>query len=104
MGYGPDGRLCSPDTVLRMLSQLTVYTSESGKEYRFNTAETLNGLLVYVAEVLNRREIMPRPLLLHVRVGACTLKSNDKNYLADLRGNEIFSIIAQYLKEIGGDF
>ena len=53
VGYGPDSRLCSPDTVLRMLSQLsvddTVYKSISGKEYRFNTAETLNALLVYVA-------------------------------------------------------
>ena len=53
VGYGPDGRLCSPDTVLRMLSQLTtadtVYTSVSGRQYRFNTAESLNGLLVYVA-------------------------------------------------------
>ena len=40
MGYGPDSRLCSPDTVLRMLSQLTaadtVYTSDSG----INTAST----------------------------------------------------------------
>lgn len=53
VGYGPDSRLCSPDTVLRMLSQLTaadtVYTSDSGNKYRFNTAETLNGLLFYVA-------------------------------------------------------
>lgn len=53
VGYGPDSRLCSPDTVLRMLSQLTardtVYKSISGKEYRFNTADTLNALLVYVA-------------------------------------------------------
>ncbi len=36
-----------------MLSQLTthdtVYKSASGKEYRFNTAESLNGLLVYAA-------------------------------------------------------
>ena len=53
LGQGPEGRLCSPDTVLRMLSQLTVadtvYKSGSGKRYRFNTAEALNGLLVYVA-------------------------------------------------------
>ena len=27
----------------------TVYTADSGKEYRFNTAERLNGLLVYAA-------------------------------------------------------
>lgn len=26
VGYGPGGRLCSPDTVLRMLSQLTPAT------------------------------------------------------------------------------
>lgn len=53
VGHGPGSRLCSPDTVLRMLAQLTVtdtvYESGSGKEYRFNTAESLNGLLVYVA-------------------------------------------------------
>ena len=49
----PGFRLCSPDTVLRCLSELacpdTVYTSDKGKSYRFNTAESLNGLLVYVA-------------------------------------------------------
>ena len=49
----PGFRLCSPDTVLRCLSELscpdTVYTSDKGKSFRFNTAECLNGLLVYVA-------------------------------------------------------
>ena len=49
----PGFRICSPDTVLRCLSELavddTVYTSSTGKEYRFNTAELLNGLLVYTA-------------------------------------------------------
>ena len=49
----PGFRLCSPDTVLRCLSELscpdTVYMSGEGKSYRFNTAECLNGLLVYVA-------------------------------------------------------
>ena len=49
----PGFRLCSPDTVLRCLSELScpdiVYTSDKGKEYRFNTAERLNGLLLYVA-------------------------------------------------------
>ena len=49
----PGLRICSPDTVLRALAELsvedTVYTAESGKEYRFNTAERLNGLLVYAA-------------------------------------------------------
>ena len=53
IGYGPGQRLCSPDTVLRVLEELatddTVYTSDKGKEYRFNKAEVLNGLLVYVA-------------------------------------------------------
>lgn len=49
----PGFKLCSPDTVLRQLSELAVndivYTSERGKEYSFNTAERLNGLLVYTA-------------------------------------------------------
>ena len=49
----PGLRICSPDTVLRAMSELsvedTVYTARSGKEYRFNTAERLNGLLVYAA-------------------------------------------------------
>lgn len=53
MGYGPDSRLCSPDTVLRMHSEFTVtdtvYKSGSGMENRFNAGESLNGLLVYVA-------------------------------------------------------
>ncbi|MBQ9667306.1 MAG: IS1380 family transposase, partial [Prevotella sp.] len=41
----PGFRICSPDTVLRILSELSVedvvYTSEKGKDYRFNTAERL---------------------------------------------------------------
>ena len=49
----PGFRICSPDTVLRCLSELSVedvvYTSPKGREYRFNTAERLNGLLVYTA-------------------------------------------------------
>lgn len=49
----PGFRICSPDTVLRCLSELavedTIYASPGGKEYRFNTAESLNGLLVYTA-------------------------------------------------------
>lgn len=49
----PGLRICSPDTVLRAMTELsvedTVYTAQSGKEYRFNTAERLNGLLVYAA-------------------------------------------------------
>lgn len=49
----PDFNLCSPDTVLRVLSELAVddinYEASNGNSYRFNTAECLNGLLVYVA-------------------------------------------------------
>ena len=49
----PGFRLCSPDTVLRAMTELavedTVYKADSDKEYRFNTAERLNGLLVYAA-------------------------------------------------------
>lgn len=51
--HRPDFRLCSPDTVLRCLSELAcpdiVHASDKGKSYRFNIAEQLNGLLVYVA-------------------------------------------------------
>ncbi len=49
----PGLRICSPDTVLRAMTELSVedlvYTADSGKQYRFNTAERLNGLLVYAA-------------------------------------------------------
>ena len=49
----PGFRLCSPDTVLRAMTELavedTVYKADSDKEYRFNTAARLNGLLVYAA-------------------------------------------------------
>ena len=49
----PGLRICSPDTVLRAMTELAVddvtYTSGTGKQYRFNTAERLNGLLVYAA-------------------------------------------------------
>lgn len=49
----PGFRLCSPDTVLRSLTELAcpdiVHTSGKGKSYRFNIVEQLNGLLVYVA-------------------------------------------------------
>ena len=48
VGYG-GVRLCSPDTALRIFSELavddTLYTSARGIQYRFNTAELLNGLL-----------------------------------------------------------
>ncbi|MBR3455267.1 MAG: hypothetical protein IKH26_08090 [Bacteroidaceae bacterium] len=52
VGYG-GVRLCSPDTALRIFSELsvddTLYTSVRGIQYRFNTAELLNGLLVRFA-------------------------------------------------------
>ena len=56
VGYVHDSRLRSPDTVLRMLSQLTatdtIYTIDSGNKYRINTAETLNGRELYGRTVL----------------------------------------------------
>lgn len=49
--YRPGLRVCSPDTVLRSLTELATdnvkYMSKDGKEYSFNLAERLNGLLVY---------------------------------------------------------
>ena len=46
----PTLRTCSADTILRAIKELTVgnitYTSESGKSYDFNTADTLNTLLL----------------------------------------------------------
>ena len=46
----PTLRTCSADTILRAIRELTVenisYTSDSGKSYDFNTADTLNSLLV----------------------------------------------------------
>lgn len=57
----PGFRLCSPDTVLRQLSELAVddvtYTSERGKDYSFNTAERLNGLLAYTAVKSNALKV-----------------------------------------------
>lgn len=48
--YIPGMRLCSPDTVLRAINELTAenetYESESGKSYDFNAAEKLNGMMV----------------------------------------------------------
>ena len=53
IGYAPGLGLCSPDTVLRGIAELTeadtVYSSASGGTYRFNTAERLNGLPVRLA-------------------------------------------------------
>ena len=46
----PTLRTCSADTILRAIEELTVdnttYTSDSGKQYDFNTADTMNNLLV----------------------------------------------------------
>lgn len=49
----PEFRICSPDTALRVLKELAEddieYSTSDDKEYKFNTAENLNGLLVYTA-------------------------------------------------------
>ena len=46
----PTFRTCSADTILRAIKELTSenisYTSDSGKSYDFNTADTLNALLL----------------------------------------------------------
>lgn len=51
--YMPGMRLCSPDTVLRAINELTTenetYESESGRTYDFNPAEKLNGIMVKVS-------------------------------------------------------
>jgi hypothetical protein len=48
--YRPDTKICSPDTLLRCLNELSVenvtYTSESGNAYDFNLAPQLNELLL----------------------------------------------------------
>lgn len=51
--YMPGMKLCSPDTVLRAINELTTdnvsYLSESGKEYEYNTADRLNRLIIKTA-------------------------------------------------------
>ncbi len=46
----PTLRTCSSDTILRAIKELTQenisYTSDAGKNYDFNTADTLNTLLL----------------------------------------------------------
>ena len=46
----PTLHTCSADTILRAIEELTVdnttYTSASGKQYNFNTADTMNKLLI----------------------------------------------------------
>lgn len=52
--YMPGMKLCSPDTMLRAIDELTeantCYTAESGKSYDFNTSERLNTLMVKAAK------------------------------------------------------
>ena len=49
----PTLRTCSSDTILRAIKELTQenisYTSDTGKNYDFNTADTLNTLLLFVS-------------------------------------------------------
>lgn len=51
--YMPGMKLCSPDTMLRAIDELTVanttYKAESGKSYEFNISEKLNTLMVKAA-------------------------------------------------------
>ena len=50
LSYHPTLRTCSSDTILRAIKELTQenisYTSDTGKNYDFNTADTLNTLLL----------------------------------------------------------
>ena len=50
LSYHPMLRICSFDTILRAIKELTQdnisYTSDQGKTYDFNTADKLNSLLV----------------------------------------------------------
>lgn len=52
--YQPEMKLCSPDTVLRAIDELTennmTYKSDSGKSYDFNLSEKLNTLMVKAAK------------------------------------------------------
>lgn len=53
IGKGHGLKLCSPDTVLRMITELATpnitYTSDKGNKYQFNAAEELNLLLLEAA-------------------------------------------------------
>ena len=50
LSFHPTLRICSSDTILRAIKELTQenisYTSGAGKNYDFNTADTLNTLLL----------------------------------------------------------
>lgn len=52
--YQPGLKLCSPDTMLRAIEELTeantTYKADSGKSYDFNISESLNNLLVKAAK------------------------------------------------------
>lgn len=52
--YQPEMKLCSPDTILRAIEELTeantTYKSDSGKSYDFNVSEKLNALMVKAAK------------------------------------------------------
>ena len=51
----PTLRTCSSDTILRAIKELTQenisYTSDMGKAYDFNTADTLNTLLLKAGSI-----------------------------------------------------
>ena len=54
----PSLRTCSADTILRAIKELTIdnitYTSDTGKDYDFNTADKLNTLLINALLSTNR--------------------------------------------------
>lgn len=54
----PSLRTCSSDTILRAIKELTIdnitYTSDTGKDYDFNTADKLNTLLINALLSTNR--------------------------------------------------
>lgn len=54
----PTLRTCSADTILRAINELTIdnisYTSDTGKDYDFNTADKLNALLINALMSTNR--------------------------------------------------
>lgn len=59
--YMPGMRICSPDTILRAIDELsvgnTVYPAQNGNSYCFNTADKLNSLLVKAA--VSQRLVRP---------------------------------------------
>ncbi len=72
----PTLHTCSSDTILRAIKELTQenisYTSDTGKNYDFNTADTLNTLLLncmFASDQLKEGEKMMRSMMqsLHTR-------------------------------------